>query len=168
MGCTGSVLRAADVRGRAVRLVGVRHPSEGIYSWSRVETSGVFTLSMCSYCAGSLLSGFLSGAPKALNTSVVRRRRAAPRVPSGGRLHPLFAGVALGYGVLCGCGVGMAYNILLGYAAWWFPDRPGSCNGLLLTCYGFSFPWRLRPIICSPRWAGPGPYWHSVSLREVC
>lgn len=35
-------------------------PLEGVYDWSRVETSGVFTLSMCSYCAGSLLSGFLS------------------------------------------------------------------------------------------------------------
>lgn len=113
-------------------------PLEGIYSWSRVETSGVFTLSMCSYCAGSLLSGFLSARLRPRTLLWCAGGALLPGFLLAGGSTPSFAGVALGYGVLCGCGVGMAYNILLGYAARWFPDRPGSCNGLLLTCYGFA------------------------------
>lgn len=67
-------------------------PLEGIYSWSRVETSGVFTLSMCSYCAGSLLSGFLSARLRPRTLLWCAGGALLPRVPSGGRLHPLFCG----------------------------------------------------------------------------
>ena len=89
-------------------------PLEGIYSWSRVETSGVFTLSMCSYCAGSLLSGFLSARLRPRTLLWCAGGALLPGFLLAGGSTPSFAGVALGYGVLCGCGVGMAYNILLG------------------------------------------------------
>ncbi len=110
---------------------------EQVYGWTRLETSGVFTLSICAYCAGSLLSGFLS----------VRIEIRYLLWIAGGLLFAGFLisavqttvfAVACGYGGLCGCGVGMAYNAILSVAARWFPDKPGMCNGVLLTCYGFA------------------------------
>ena len=77
-------------------------PLEGIYSWSRVETSGVFTLSMCSYCAGSLLSGFLSARLRPRTLLWCAGGALLPGFLLAGGSTPSFAGVALGYGVLCG------------------------------------------------------------------
>ncbi len=112
-------------------------PLEETYGWTRTETSGVFTLSMCAYCAGSLFSGFLSPRWPVQRLLWCTAALMAAGFAAAGR-WPTLAGVSLGYGVLCGCGVGMAYNALLGYSAKWFPDWPGLCSGILLTCYGFA------------------------------
>ena len=110
---------------------------EGQYGWSRMATSGVFTLAICVYCGGNFLGGLL-----AKRTSVaIRLLLAAVLVTAGfflAAFFPIPAGVYPGYGVLCSCGIGLAYNTLLGYCVIWFSDRPGLCNGLMLMCYGFS------------------------------
>lgn len=60
---------------------------------------------------------------------------------------PALAGVSLGYGVLCGCGVGMAYTALLGYSAAWFPDWPGLGSAIYAGCEAILLPyaWAFSP-----------------------
>ena len=53
-------------------------------------------------------------------------------------LCPTQTGILIGYGMLCGCAVGIVYNTLLGYAITWFPKNTGVCNGVLPACYGLA------------------------------
>ena len=119
-------------------------------NWTRVATSAVFTVSICSYCVGSIISGFLQS-----RCTVSTKLRTAGTLLFGGfllaGLCPNQMGILIGYGISCGCAVDIVYNALLGYAIKWFPGGPGVCNGVLLTSYGLAtFPitavagWLLR------------------------
>ena len=44
----------------------------------------------------------------------------------------------ISYGVLCGLGIGMAYNVFISVANAWFPDKKGTCSGILMMSFGAS------------------------------
>lgn len=86
---------------------------ENRQGWTRLETSGIFTLSMTAYCGGSLVSGFL-----ARYWSTKKMLRSAAALLAAGFMiagfWPAVGGVSLGYGVLCGCGVDTAVLLIGG------------------------------------------------------
>ena len=110
-------------------------PLEQAFLWSRSQTSVVFSVSMGTFCLGCVCSGillrknppgrvlltsailFLAGFTLASNISTVR-------------------GLYLSYGVLCGFGVGLAYNAVLSTVPGHCPGRAGFATGALLMGMG--------------------------------
>ncbi len=110
-------------------------PLELEYGWRRAETAVIFTVSIITFTLGTLLSG-----------QMMRRLRARSVVQCAAVLF--LAGFALSartttlpqlilsYGVLCGLGVGVAYNTIIATVLPWFPERRGTVSGLMLMFYG--------------------------------
>lgn len=110
------------------------------FGWAPSALSFTFTLLMWAFCAGGIIGGRL-----------VRRipSRVAVWLAAGLTLAAfvstaLFARAEapwllyLTYGVLGGCGVGVAYTAAMGATMAWFPDRAGLASGLMLLCYCLS------------------------------
>ncbi len=109
------------------------------FGWSVSQLALNFTLTMCFFCLGGIVSGILT-------------RKTSPRVTgiaaalivclgffmvsniSGQNILMLY----ISYGVLCGLGIGMAYNVFISVTNAWFPDKKGTCSGILMMSFGTS------------------------------
>lgn len=110
-------------------------PLETEFNWTRMETSGTFTISMIFFCVGGIVSGMLL-------------RKKSPKLIliisalcflvgfTGASCVSSIAELYLTYGVFCGLGVGLAYNVNLSTVTKWFPDKIGLTLGILLMCFG--------------------------------
>ena len=110
-------------------------PLELEYGWSRADTAVIFTVSMIGFTFGSLASGHL-----------LRWLQPRTIVRIAGLLF--LAGFVLSaristlpqlmvtYGVLCGFGVGIAYNTVIATILLWFPEKRGTVSGIMLLFYG--------------------------------
>lgn len=107
--------------------------------WSADELAAAYTLSLCFFCVGNLLTGLLlkkAGFRKMLLISgalIVSGFGGAAAI-YGESAVPLY----FSYGVTVGCGIGLAYNTLLSTANSWFPDRKGVSSGILMMSFGLS------------------------------
>lgn len=112
-------------------------PLEAEFGWARAQTSLTFTISMAMFCIGGLAGGMmmLRGA-----------KRSLLMVTAGGLLLLGFYAASfsaalthfyLFYGVLCGFGVGLSYNLLISAVTKLFPGRQGLISGILMMSFGF-------------------------------
>lgn len=143
-------------------------PLEAAFGWQRSQTSTVFTLSMCFFCLGGIPGGLLV---KRIGSHNVLRLSALFLL-IGFACAAFFAslpGLYIGYGVLCGLGVGLGYNAVLSCVIRWFPDKPGLCNGMLLM--GFGCGALLLSAACSALMAALGWrttfYWLAVGFALI-
>ena len=117
----------------------LKAPLAEAFGWGASQLTLNFTLTMCFFCIGALLGGFVS---KKIGT----------------KLPIIIAGVLAGlgfvltstlngssivmlyitYGVMAGLGIGVAYNVLLSIINAWFPDKKGLCSGVTLMGFGAS------------------------------
>ena len=118
-----------------------------IYAWSvlnkglpfqGVELSLCFTLTLCFFCIGGLISGLISG-----KTTLRFRLILAAVLTGGGFAVTAFHNqqvllLYLGYGVLAGGGIGIVYNTVIAAVSGYFGDRKGLCSGVLMMAFGFS------------------------------
>ncbi len=120
-----------------------------IYAWSNLnvplqekftgpELSFCFTLTLCFFCLGGLVSGLMSK-----KVSIFGRMIMAALLTglgfilsavNGGNVWLLY----LGYGVMAGGGIGIVYNTVIAATNAWFPDKKGLCSGALMMTFGFS------------------------------
>lgn len=114
-------------------------PFSAEFGWEPSKLAFNYTLTMCFFCVGSLISGFLakkvsfrlilpvSGVLICLGYYLVSNM-------TGEHISSLY----LSYGVIFGLGIGLAYNTLLSVGNAWFPDKKGTSSGILMMCFGFS------------------------------
>ncbi len=122
-----------------------------IYAWSlinepfskelgfdRTALSLNYTILMCFFCIGGLISGLL--AKKISGT--VRMIAAALLVCAGfsmvSFLNESIIPLYIGYGFMTGSGIGIVYNVVIANINSHFPDRKGIASGTLMMAFGFS------------------------------
>lgn len=116
----------------------LKTPVKAEFGWTDTETQLCFTLTLCFFCLGGLLSGLISRQV----TLRVRLLAAAVLVIGGfdlsahaeGRLGLFY----LGYGVLTALGVGVVYNAVIACVNGWFADKKGMASGAMMMSFGFS------------------------------
>ena len=110
-------------------------PLEAEFGYTRAQTSSVFAISISLFCIGAIVAGFIA---RKINFQNVLRLSALFLLLGFGlaALGGSLDGFKVGYGVLCGFGVGLGYNAVLASSIKWFPDKPGLCNGILLMGFG--------------------------------
>lgn len=117
----------------------VKVPLTEAFGWNPNQMSMNYALTFCFFCAGGMLGSYLSGKVGARITILI-----------GGILFCLgyFASARLTtsnvvllylcYAAPIGGGTGMAYNTILSWVGAWFPDKRGTCSGILMMGFGFS------------------------------
>lgn len=117
----------------------IKAPFSSELGWDGAALTFNFTLTMCFFCLGGLVSGLL-----ARRLSVRVRLVAAAVLVAGGfavvsQLQP--GGILLlyiGYGFMAGSGIGIVYNAIISTVNAYFPDRKGVATGALMMGFGFS------------------------------
>lgn len=116
--------------------------SETFTQWTEANLSMNFTISMIFFCIGGFVSGkmltkvkpqviiIIAAVLMFIGFFTVSKLDASN---PGGSLAMLY----IFYGVFCGCGVGMGYNVTLGTVTKWFPDKPGLVSGIMMMGFGF-------------------------------
>ncbi|MDO4177100.1 MAG: MFS transporter [Bacillota bacterium] len=117
----------------------LKSPLAGEFGWNPTQLALNFTITICCFGIGGLISGFLS-------------KKLSPRVRLIGSAILVFIGFFLSskvgadnlgmlyvsYGVLGGIGIGVLYNTTIATIGEWFPDKKGLASGIMLMCFGFS------------------------------
>ena len=110
--------------------------------WSATNLSAPFSISMIFFCLGGFLSGKLLQRVGSRNVVwmaaflLLTGFSAIACMPTDDAVLSLYM-LYIFYGVLCGLGVGMAYNAVIGTVVQWFPGRSGTASGILLMGFGF-------------------------------
>lgn len=117
----------------------LKSPLSEEFGWNPTQLALNFTITICCFGIGGLISGFLSGrlSPRVrlMGSAVLVFLGffAASRVSAGG-IGMLY----VSYGVLGGIGIGVLYNTTIATIGEWFPDKKGLSSGIMLMCFGFS------------------------------
>jgi OFA family oxalate/formate antiporter-like MFS transporter len=105
------------------------------FGWDRAQTSLPFSICLASFCVGCICTGIFSK----FWAGRVNIRISAVLVCGGLFLAATadsLAEIYIGYGVLMGLGLGIAYNAILSAMLRWFPDRLGLASGMLMMGFG--------------------------------
>lgn len=107
-------------------------------AWSLSSLQLTFTLTLCTFCLGGLVSGLLA---KRFSIKL-RLLVAAVLILGGFTVTGTMTGsillLYLGYGIMAGFGIGIVYNVVIAATNAWFPDKKGLATGALMMSFGFS------------------------------
>lgn len=115
----------------------LKAPLSEEFGWSPSALALNFTLTLCFFCIGSIISSQLS-------------KRIGPRFTVLISCVLLFLGfyftsrmtgniivLYISYGGMAGLGIGMIYIMILSVTNSWFPDKKGTSAGILMMSFGF-------------------------------
>lgn len=117
----------------------LKSPLADEFGWNPTQLALNFTITICCFGIGGLISGFLA-------------KKFSPGIRLMGSALLIFAGFFLAsivdagslwllyisYGLLGGIGIGVLYNTSIATIGEWFPDKKGLASGIMLMCFGFS------------------------------
>ncbi|HHV39290.1 MAG TPA: OFA family MFS transporter [Tepidimicrobium sp.] len=110
-------------------------PLEQAFNWSRSQTSITFSISMITFCLGSIISGMILKRRPPSNIILVSAILFLIGFFATSRVTSIW-GLYISYGVLCGLGVGLSYNAILSTVPKWYFGRAGFATGTLLMGMG--------------------------------
>lgn len=117
----------------------LKAPLQEEFQWSASELALNFTLMMCMFCLGGMISGAsLSRIPVKiiLVTAGIMAWVGfynASKINENG-----IAALYLTYGILAGLGIGIGYNAVISVVNEWFTDKKGTSSGALMMSFGAS------------------------------
>ena len=117
----------------------LKSPLVAAFGWGAGDLALNFTLAMSFFCIGGLLGARLS---KRFNHRIALLVAGILSL-LGFSLTAALSGSSVAllyitYGVLAGCGIGIAYNVIIATVSAWFPDQKGLCSGCLMMGFGAS------------------------------
>lgn len=107
------------------------------YGWDKGALQTTFNIAMICFCTAALLSSYINKVLPLKATFLL----AAIMLAAGFVGTALFApksliGIYISYGVLCGSGCGMGYNLVIATTNSWFPDKIGFGSGVMMMGMG--------------------------------
>ena len=116
----------------------LKSPFASEFGWTPSQLALNFTLTMCFFAVGGLISGFFSKrtGPK-IFIFIGAVIAAVGFVLTSGNTGSI-ALLYLTYGVMGGLGIGLAYNPLVSSTNAWFQDRKGFSSGIMMMGFGAS------------------------------
>ncbi|MDL2293017.1 MFS transporter [Ruminococcaceae bacterium OttesenSCG-928-D13] len=116
----------------------LKAPLADAFGWTAPQLALNFTLTMWFFCVGGFVGGI---AIKRLGSRVMLILAGAVTFLGFfliSRLNGSIMMLYIGYGVLAGTGIGIAYNVIISTVSAWFPDKKGTCSGTLMMGFGAS------------------------------
>ena len=117
----------------------LKAPLASEFGWNPTQLGFNYTLTICFFALGGFFSGLLTKKISArarmlISAALLFAGFFITSRLNGGNVALLY----IAYGVICGTGVGFAYNTVIGVTNTWYPDNKGLCSGLLLFGFGLS------------------------------
>lgn len=116
----------------------LKAPLEGAFGWTNSQLALNYTLTMSFFCIGGVVGGALTKRTSPRVTLLLSAVLSCAGFVLSSRLNGAIGMLYLAYGVMCGLGIGMAYNVVIATTGAWFPDRKGMCSGALMMGFGAS------------------------------
>ena len=109
------------------------------FDWTVPQLTVNFTLTMSFFCLGGILGSLLNKKIGLRNTLIISAILSGAgfiftSFLSGSSISMLY----VWYGIICGLGIGIAYNNIISTVNQWFLDKKGFSSGVLLMGYGAS------------------------------
>ena len=108
------------------------------FGWSPSALALNFTLTLCFFCIGGVIASRLSRRIGASFTILISAVLVLAGFFLTSRLSGAVVMLYVSYGCLAGLGIGMVYNVVISCTNAWFPDKKGTCSGVLMMCFGLS------------------------------
>lgn len=108
------------------------------FGWTASQLSLNYTLTMSFFCLGCILCGLMVKRLGVRVSLIIGGVLSALGFFLTGGVNGNIAVLFLGYGVLSGLGIGIAYNAVISTVGAWFPDKKGLCSGILMMGFGAS------------------------------
>ena len=140
----------------------LKAPLGDAFGWSASQLAMNFTITMCFFCIGGVASGLLTKRTSPKVTILLAAVLACGGFVLTSRLNGQVVMLYLTYGVLCGSGIGMAYNAVIAATNAWFPDKKGVCSGALMMGFGAST--LVLGNVAGAMMEAPGIGWRSTYL----
>jgi OFA family oxalate/formate antiporter-like MFS transporter len=116
----------------------LKAPLGEAFGWTPAQLAFNFTLTMCFFCFGGMISGVLTKRSSPRIVLIIASVFSCVGFVITSRLTGQLVLLYLSYGILSGLGIGMAYNVLIFSIGAWFPDKKGLCSGVLMMGFGSS------------------------------
>lgn len=112
-------------------------PIAEAYGWDKGSLQTTFNIAMICFCVAALLGSFVNKVLPLKATFLLAGGMLALGFIGTALLSPKsLMGIYLSYGVLCGAGCGMGYNLVIATTNSWFPDKIGFSSGVMMMGMG--------------------------------
>ena len=116
----------------------LKAPLAAEFGWTPSALSLNFTLTMCCFCLGGMLGGFLNRRLGLRIACIISACLASAGFLISSGMQGSIGVLYLSYGLMAGLGIGIAYNCIISTVNAWFPDKKGLASGVLMMGFGAS------------------------------
>jgi len=116
----------------------LKAPLESEFGWSNSALALNFTLTLCFFCIGGVVGSRITKKATPRTGLLIAAAFVAIGFILSSRLSGNVVMLYIAYAGLAGSGIGIAYNIIISTTNAWFPDKKGTCSGVLMMCFGLS------------------------------